>query len=214
MRDSTKAQVLAAFALVLFLSPGSDLMAQRRRGLVDVSPRSGRHGPWINFGIGAGSENYRFDSPSTYQPDDIVKPSFWIAVGGTVNPHLRLGGEINAWVNEYTDTLTLESVTESLVGGLITAQVFPVERLGLFVKGGLGISRSGTSISGGYGTGETGFAWLGGVGYEIKLARNFFLTPAVSVMHHRSSGQRGDPAGALHERVATVGVGLTFQPGR
>ncbi|PYP42318.1 MAG: hypothetical protein DMD43_03310 [Gemmatimonadetes bacterium] len=214
MRNHTKTQILAALALAFYLIPGSDLMAQRRRGLVDVSPRSDRHGAWINFGLGAGSENYRFDSPDTYQPSDIVKPSFWIAVGGTVNPHLRLGGEINAWVNEYTDTLTFDHVTESLVGGLLTAQVFPATNLGLFFKGGVGISRSGTDISGGYGTGETGFATLLGAGYEVRLARNFFLTPVVNVLYHRSNGQRGDPNGALHERVATIGVGLTFQPGR
>ena len=39
-------------------------------------------------------------------------------------------------------------------------------------------------------------------------------TPVVNVLYHRSNGQRGDPNGALHERVATIGVGLTFQPGR
>lgn len=215
MRNTMKILTLAvAFG---FLVPASDALAQRRRGLVDVSPSHERHGAWIGFGVGAGEDSYRYDADPGFG-HKITKPSFFIAGGGTVNPHLRLGGEINAWVNEYNDQVTGYNITETLIGGLITGQVYPVSKLGLFVKGGLGISRSGSSVSGGgYGTGETGFAYLYGAGYEVKLGRNFFLTPIVSVMNHRSSqGQRDNPdgLGTLRERVISLGVGLTFQPGR
>ena len=223
------AKFLGAFGAILLLIPASDALAQRRHGLVEISPRSERHGFWLTLGAGAGSENYRFDQvqvdsggqfvKGTWQPDNITKPSFWIAAGGTVNPHLRLGGEINAWVDSHFVQPSGFDVTDYLVGGLLTGQVFPGTRSGFFMKGGLGFSKSGTYIDGcGYGSGcssgETGFAWLAGLGYEVRLGRTIFLTPAANFMMHRSNGARDDPQGALHERVFTIGVGLTFQPGR
>ncbi|HEU5218798.1 MAG TPA: hypothetical protein VFU23_09070, partial [Gemmatimonadales bacterium] len=133
---------VAAAIAVVSLVPVSNVAAQHhRRGLVDISPRSERHGAWLTLGVGAGTDSYRYDADPGFG-HSLTKPSFFIAVGGTVNPHLRLGGEINAWVNPYTDDNGYY-VTESLVGGLLTAQVFPVRELGLFVKGGAGISRSG-----------------------------------------------------------------------
>lgn len=212
----TAARFFAAVTVVSILLPASTLVAQRRRGLVDVSTPNDRHGAWLSFGLGAGTDTYRYDVDSQFG-HSLTKPTFFISGGGTVNPHLRLGGEINAWVNQYTDA-TGYGITETLVGGLLTAQVYPVKDLGFFLKGGLGLSRSAAYVSGGgySGPGENGFAYLYGAGYEQKLARNFFITPLVSVMNHVSNpGNRGgDPLGALHERVVTFGVSLTFQPGR
>jgi hypothetical protein len=210
MRKTTK--ILLALGAALVLIPASDATAQRRRGLVDVSERHERHGAWLTFGLGAGRESFRLSEVPGGYSDEITKPSFWLAAGGTVNPHLRLGGEINAWVHEFDEVG--EHITESLVSGMITGQVFPIRDLGLFAKGGLGISRSGSDIAGGFGTGETGFAYLIGAGYEVRLARNFFLVPSINYLQHTSTGARNDPDGTLYERVLTIGVGLTFQPGR
>ena len=222
MRNSTKA--LTALAAVLLTIPFTEAVAQRRRGLYEVRHDSERHGFWINFGLAAGAENFRFANESgchgsigTYQRcDELFKPSLSIALGGTINPQVRLGGEINAWVYEHHNQ-DFGNVTSYLVGGLMTAQVYPVRQLGLFVKGGAGISRSGEEFSYAQGVGETGFAYLLGAGYEIKLARNFFLTPNLNLMHHVSGTAEGDDpthAGTFHERVVTIGVGLTYQPGR
>ncbi len=211
----TAMRFLAAAIAVFVLVPVPDASAQRRRGLVDVSRPHERHGAWFSFGLGAGADSYRYDVDAKFGPS-ITKPSFFLSAGGTVNPHLRLGGEINAWVNQYTDESGY-GVTESLVGGLLTGQVYPIRSLGLFVKGGVGISRSGAAVSGGgYGPAETGFAYLYGAGYELKLGRNIFISPIASVMNHRSNQGRRDvnPLGTLRERVVLFGVGLTFQPGR
>jgi len=210
MRKTTK--ILLALGAAIMLTPASDATAQRRRGLVDLSHRHERHGAWLTFGLGAGRESFRFSQVPGGYSEGVDAPSLWLAAGGTVNPHLRLGGEINAWVYEFSEAG--EDVTESLVSGMLTGQVFPIRDLGLFAKGGLGISRSGSEVEFGDGTGETGFAYLIGAGYEIRLARNFFLVPSLTMIKHRSTGARDDPDGTLHERVVTLGVGLTFQPGR
>lgn len=210
MRKTTK--ILLALGAAIVLIPASDATAQRRRGLVDVSHRNERHGAWLTFGLGAGRESFRFSRVPGGYSEGVTKPSFWLAAGGTVNPNLRIGGEINAWVNQFNEAG--ERITESLVSGMLTGQVFPIRDLGLFAKGGLGISRSGSDVAGGFGTGETGFAYLVGAGYEVRLARNFFLVPSINYLQHRSTGARDDPDGALNERVLTIGVGLTIQPGR
>lgn len=216
MRNTMK--LLTALAAVLVFLPSTRATAQRRRGLVDVSPASERHGFWLNLGVAAGGENYRYTHvPGGWQrPDgDLVKPSVAISLGGTVSPQLRLGGELNAWAWDHNDADTGFHVTDYLVGGLLVGQVYPVRRLGLFVKGGLGISRSGEAVEGGRGIGETGFAYLYGAGYEIRVSRSLFLTPTVAVMQHVSNNP-DDPLnqGSLHERVWTIGVALTIQPGR
>lgn len=229
----TTMRFFAAAVAVFTLVPASEAMAQRRRGLVEVSPFSERHGAWVSLTAGAGWDNWREENAvgcngvlGSYQRcSGLAKPSFALAVGGTVNPHLRLGGEINGWVNQYNDVATDGSpftATETLIGVMMTARVYPVRTLGLYAKGGAGISRSGTYISDGYGggyngsnVGETGFAFMYGAGYEIRLGRNVFLTPEFSVMNHQSNpgGPDIDHLGTLHERVVSFGLGLTFQPG-
>jgi len=222
MRNSTK--LLTAATAILLAVPFTSALAQRRRGLVDVSPSSDRHGFWLNLGIAAGGENYRYENAagcngkvgSYHYCDALYKPSVSLALGGTVNPNLRLGGEINGWFYEHNDP-DLGHVTSYLAAALLTGQFYPARNLGLFAKGGIGISRSGEDFSYANGTGETGFSYLVGVGYEIRLARNFFLTPGVNFMQHVSTiDPINDPdhLGTFHERVFTIGVGLTFQPGR
>ena len=205
-------KLLLAMGAAIVLIPAPTASAQRRRGLVDVSDRHQRHGAWLTFGLGAGRESFKFSNLPGGYSNEITKPSFWLAAGGTVNPHLRVGGEINAWVNQFNEAG--EQITESLVSGLLTGQVFPIRDLGLFAKGGVGISRSGSDVQGGFGSGETGFAYLIGAGYELRLARNFFLVPSLNLLQHRSTGSRDDPDGTLQERVVTLGIALTFQPGR
>ena len=205
-------KTLAALTAVVLLIPTESVLAQRRRGLADVTPPE-RHGFWLSAGAGAGWESYKFAVPGNWAPSQMA-PSVWFALGGTVNPQLRLGGELNAWVFENFDEESGFNVVESLVGGLLTAQVYPARRLGLFLKGGLGLSRSGADIEGpGGSTGETGFAALGGAGYEIRVGRNFFISPTANLLYHWS-GDRDAPDGNLRERVFTLGVAFTFQPGR
>ena len=218
----TPMRLFAAAIAISVLLPVSSATAQRRHGLIDISRPNERHGFWLTLGAGAGSENYRFTNDAgchgtvgAYQCDNNVKPSFFLALGGTVNPYLRIGGEIQGWAWDHFSTSSNEQVTSYLVGGLLTGQVYPIRNMGLFAKGGLGISRSGESFHYSGDAGETGFAYLLGAGYEVRLSRNIFLTPSVSMMRHVSTNP-GDPQnlGTFHERLVTVGVGLTIQPGR
>jgi hypothetical protein len=195
---------------ILTLLPVGEAAAQRRRGLVDVSPDHARHGFWLAVGLAAGGDSWRFSDEPEYT-ETLWKPTFSLALGGTVNPHFRLGGELKVWADEYFDEFEQVEVTESLVGALLVGQFYPSRRLGLFLKGGVGVSRSGVDVEFGEGTGETGFSTLLGAGYEARLGRNIFLTPYVDLMQHRSS-ERNQPT--LRERLVSIGVNMTFQIGR
>jgi hypothetical protein len=203
---------LVALALLAGLSTAAE--GQRRRGLVDVSPRDGRHGFWLNLGVGAGTESFRFADEDGYT-EGLTKPTLSLRLGGTVNPNLRVGAELIGWSDSYTDDLG-DQVTEYLGGLLLIGQFYPARDLGLFVKGGVGLSRSGVSVPGPFDTHEDGFAWTAGLGYEIKLSRKLFLTPTIDLMQHRSEQRdgQGGTLPALHERLVTFGVALTIQPGR
>jgi hypothetical protein len=178
--------------------------------LVDVSPDHARHGFWLSVGLAAGGDSWRFSDETEYT-ETLWKPTFSLALGGTVNPHFRLGGELKVWADEYFDEFEQVEVTESLVGALLVGQFYPSRRLGLFLKGGVGISRSGADVEFGDGTGETGFSTLIGAGYEARLGRSIFITPYIDLMQHRSSDRN---APTLHERLVSIGVNLTFQAGR
>lgn len=209
----TRKVTVSLVALALVLGTFSDAVAQRRRGLVDVTPRDGRHGFWINLGLGAGTESYRFDDEANYS-EGLTKPTFNLRLGGTVSPQLRLGAEVVAWADTRFDDG--DRVTEYLAGLLLIGQFYPARDLGLFLKGGGGFSRSGVDVVGPFDSHEDGFAWTAGLGYEIRLSRALFLTPTIDLMQHRSQqrDETGAPLPALHERLVTFGVALTIQPGR
>jgi len=209
---SKAAVSLLALALIAGLASTAD--AQRRRGLVEVTPRGGRHGFWLNLGIGAGTDSYKFADEDSYS-DGLTRPAFSIRLGGTVSPSLRLGAELTGWADTFTDDLG-ERQTQYLAGLLLIGQFYPARDLGLFIKGGAGVSRSGVDVYGPFDAHEDGFAWTAGLGYEIKLGRTLFLTPTLDLLQHRSESrdELGVSQPALYERLVTFGVALTIQPGR
>ncbi|MEO8452022.1 MAG: outer membrane beta-barrel protein [Gemmatimonadota bacterium] len=200
---------IAALSMAVAALAANSADAQRRRGLVDVSERSDRHGFWFQAGVGAGKDQFKFADENSYA-DNPTKPTFTIRMGGTVSPNFRLGGELTSYVNSFTNGAGYR--TTEYVGGLfLIGQYYPIRDAGFFIKGGGGLTRSGADVSGGQGTSEDGFGFTAGAGYEIRLGRAIYLTPTVDWFNHRS-GQQGQPD--LLEHVFSVGIGFTIQPGR
>ena len=207
---------VTALTLILAVAASQNAEAQRRRGLVDITPSSDRHGFWVSFGLGAGTESSRLE-PETSYTSGLTKPSFSLRVGGTVNPNLRLGAELTGWADRRYDSQFQENVTSYLGGLMLIGQFYPSRKAGLFLKGGAGLTRSGEAIEGpSSDLHEDGFGWTAGAGYEIKLGRSLSITPSVDLLQHRS--QIRDTEGVLlpafHDRVAMIGVALTFQSRR
>ena len=188
-------------ALALFVSPA--VAQQPPDGLVEVR-ESSRRGLWLGLGFGAGGESFDL-TPSTGYSDVLYRPTVSFRIGGTVSPHLRLGGEVLSWINEVGPAV------ESLSSALFIAQLYPFSRSGLYLKGGLGIGRNAVDFDDGYNEGDTGFAALVGAGYELRLGRRFFLNPSVDLVGHRyNNGSVGD----YRERLVNFGLGIMLQTGR
>jgi hypothetical protein len=208
---------VASLSLLLAASLTGTAGAQRRRGLVDVSSYSGeRHGFWANFGIGAGSESFKFDDTPSYS-SGLVKPAYSLRMGGTVNPNFRLGIELSGWADRHYDSQAQDNVTSYLGGLMLVGQFYPSQRAGFFLKGGVVVTRSGEDLAGpGGDLHEDGFGYTVGAGYEIKLNRSLAITPTIDLLQHRSQSrdQSGVLQPALHDRLLTFGVALTVQSGR
>ena len=211
MRSHLRRISVVAAALVLGLVARSD--AQRRRGLVDVSSDSDRHGFWLNLGVGAGREQSRFaDEPNW--TEGLTKPTGSLILGGTVNPNFRLGAQLSGWADTHFDQG--DRVTDYLAAVMLVGQFYPSRRSGFYLKGGAGFSRAGTAVDGPFDLHEDGLGWTAGLGYEIKLSRSIFVTPMAEFFQHRSEvrDDNGVRQPALYDRLMTIGVALTIQPGR
>jgi hypothetical protein len=172
-------------------------------GLVEVKEGS-RRGFWFGLGLGAGGESNDFIAGTGYS-DPFYQPTITLRAGGTVGPHLRLGGEILSWINEEADAV------ESLSSALIVAQFFPIKAAGLYLKGGLGIGRNAVEFDDGFNVGDTGIAGLVGAGYELRLGRHIYLNPAVDLVGHTYDGRAG---GSYRERLVNFGLGIVVQTSR
>lgn len=194
-----------AFLGCLVLPLGAQGRRDRDRGLVELSPEGIRGGFYFGGGLGAGRESYKFsDEPAFTEP--LTKPTVTFKLGGTPDPYVRIGGELFAWGNEETDR------TEYFSTLLGTVQFYPIQRGGLWLKGGAGLAFSGQDFDDPQflDANETGFGWSVGAGYEAQLSRSISLGPAVE-FYQGSFTRRNEPT--LTERVLNIGVQVTFQTG-
>ena len=193
--------VVAATAILLL--GGAAAAQDAPRGLVEVS-ESGRHGFWGALGVGAGGEAFDLRDGAGYS-GDLYRPTVSLRLGGTPGRYLRMGGEIQGWIDDRG------SRTESLTSVLFITQLYPAPTTGLYLKGGLGLGRSEVDFDGGFGVGDTGFAGLVGAGWEVRVGRRLYLNPAIDVIQHRYTGRGGD---RYRERIVNFGLGVLFQSGR
>ena len=194
---------IPAAVVLLFIAFGGASAQDTPRGL-SVVRESGRAGFWGGFSIGAGGEAFDLRDGAGYS-EELYRPTVSLRLGGTVNPSLRLGGEVLAWINEHDRT------TESLTSVLFVGQLYPLAATGLYLKGGLGLGRNAVDFDQGGGVGDTGFAGLLGAGWEVRMGRRWFLNPSVDVVEHRYTGRGNE---RYRERLVNFGLGVVFQSGR
>lgn len=167
MPGGARAVVLCAAALGLTV-PGAH--AQR-----PAEPAVRHQGFWIGFGLGAGL-NLDLD-------EGREGAAGYLRLGGTVNRHLLIGGELVAWAREENNvTLSQGNVTG-------TVYLYPGPTGGLFAKSGLGFGsitfETSSTTSGTTRTvtvTESGVGATFGVGYDLRLGNNFYLTPNLDVL--------------------------------
>lgn len=144
------------------------------------SPREHR-GFWISFGLGGGwnlSRNVGLDSSST------GGVASYLRLGGTLSDKVLLGGEVIGWGRSVDGAdLTRGNVN-------VTAMFYPSVQTGVYLKGGLGGASLASTVSEGNTTTtvhDEGFGATIGLGWDVRLARNFFLTPGIDFLYQRAS---------------------------
>lgn len=205
MRYSKRHPFVRSFAALLFFlgTIASSALAQRQNSqLREVSP-SDRHGLWVGLGGGVGGESFDVLHDGLGYSNTLYKPTLSLKLGGTLGPHLRLGGEASAWFDQEGRVLqTISSL-------MVIAQVYPAADAGFFLKGGAGLGRNGYDFRGGYGgQSDVGVAGDLGAGWELRAGRNFYLVPTVDVTVHSYSGRTFS---SYRERVLNFGLSLVFQ---
>ncbi len=194
---------VATAAAILFLGGAAAAAQDAPRGLVEVK-QGGRHGFWGGLGLGAGGEAFDLRDGTGYS-GDLYRPTVSLRAGGTPNRYLRLGGEIQSWIDDQGGQ------TQSLTSVLFISQLYPSPVTGLYLKGGLGLARSELDFDYGAGLGDTGFAGLVGAGWEVRVGHRLYLNPAIDLLQHRYTSRGGE---RYRERIVNIGFGVLFQSGR
>jgi hypothetical protein len=201
MRTTRRAFPLLIALVVLAVPPALAQVAPRGLALVQAGDRGGF---WGGLGVGGGGESFDVRDGLGYS-DQLYRPTVSLRLGGTVNQHVRLGGEVLSWINENGDA------TESLTSFLFIGQLYPLASSGLYLKGGAGLGRNAVDFNDGFGVGDTGFAGLVGAGWELRVGRRWYLNPVVDLVEHHYTGRGGD---AYRERLVNFGLGILFQSRR
>jgi len=148
-----------------------------------------RKGFWIGFGLGYGSLSCTGCSSTG-------GVSGYLKLGGTVSPHLLLGGETNGWtknVNGYTLTAGNAS---------FVAYYYPNPAGGFLLRAGVGLSTQSVS-QGGASASQSGLGATVGLGYDVRVAANTSITPVFNFVW-------GHPASGEHQSILQFAVGVTF----
>ncbi len=185
MKRLTVGSMLSVAAVFLLATP---VQAQRT---------ANHEGFWISFGFGAGTAlgDDAFDGDSKFGGAGFLR------MGGSPSQQLLIGGEIIGWGTDQ------DNVQIGRAALMFTAMYYPSPKGGFYLKGGAGFSGRTAEwdipVEGFTATikEEHGGIGLGaGLGYDIQLARNFFLTPALDFVY---TGTEGDGASLL---LFTVGA--------
>jgi hypothetical protein len=160
------------FGLALVFALASPLSAQEQ-------PK--HRGFWISFGVGGGwnlSRNVGAEGRSAGGGAGFIR------MGGTPSERLLLGGEIIGWGRSE------DGASLGRGNATFTAMFYPSVEAGVYLKGGIGGSSIASTVSSGNTTTtvhDGGFGATIGVGWDIRLARNFYLTPGVDFLYQRVS---------------------------
>jgi hypothetical protein len=147
-------RVAVALTLVLTLASGSALSQEAGT----------RSGFWLSFGGGGGVMN------------GLRGASFYVRMGGTPNEQVQFGAQVLNWWRDEADT-----GDDTRVSVAATAAIFPVHSSGpdrsllseWFLRAGFGIVTAQSTS----GVGPTV-----GTGIDLRLGRNFFVTPNVDMV--------------------------------
>lgn len=154
-------------------------------------------GFWISFGLGGGSAF----GDDAFEGDSKFGGAGFLRMGGTLSQQLQIGGELIGWGTDQDNTHIGRGAL------MFTTMYYPSPKGGFYLKGSAGFagrSSEREAVIGGeiatFGDDQGGIGLGAGLGFDIQLARNFFLTPALDFVY---TGTEGNGASLL---LFTVGA--------
>lgn len=176
--------LLVALALAGFAAPAQAQLTTQHR----------RNGMWFSLGLGGGwnvAKNVNGEAKSGF--------AGYIRGGGSLSPHLLLGGEAEWWYRDESSDLSLARGNLTLVG-----QYYPSLDLGGFVKLGVGLAGAELITAGGsQASWETGTGVTAGVGWDVPVGQKISLTANADFLFQRVAG--------INNTLLLFTVGVTFQ---
>ena len=167
-------ETLNATLCLLLLAGAGELSAQTREGF------------WIGFGLGWASISASCDdvTSGTGFCDAVGERqgafAAYLMAGGTLSPHLRLGGEAYNFigVRELAGGTASGDSTLTIGNNLALAlYYYPMVERGLFFKGGVGTAFYVEAKSENLDWEVWGLGLLLGAGYDLRIGRTISLTP-------------------------------------
>ncbi len=164
-----------------------------------------RQGFWIGFGLGPGSTG---EDCSSCSNDRINGAAGYLRMGGTVSPHILLGGEADFWGTSY------RGVDRTFGSGSFILVWYPSRTGAFYLKFGIG----GMTYTTDNGTNEleaTAGTGSFGLGYEFRVGRNFSVSPYLSSVasapvEFKINGQPVAAGEDITMNLFQIGVGLTW----
>ena len=175
-----KAAMFVAVCAIAAVSATETAQAQTARA---------RDGFWISGGLGYGS----LGCDGCGSREGGISGN--LSLGGTISPRFLIGVGTAGWTkSEQGARLTVAEIDARV-------RFYPQTRGNFFVTGGIGAG----SVTGSYGTlsnTETGAGAILGMGYDIRMARSYSITP-----YWNWYGMKNDNTDA---NVGQVGVAVTW----
>lgn len=166
-----------------------------------------REGFTVSFGVGAGSAGATCTNCDSGRE---TAPSLYLRLGGAARPNLILAGEINGWSKteeEIGVDVTLTVATVNFV-----AQWYPQPANGFFVSAGVGAGSMSVELKvprqGTFTDRSSGFGYQVGTGYDIRMGRNFSLTPFAT--YFGTAGGKFENSSKVDANVFHIGLGFTW----
>jgi hypothetical protein len=178
------------------LIPASQTLAQR--------PQT-REGFNLSFGFGGGSAGIDCSGCPTNRQSGTA---LFLNVGSTISRRLTLGGELNGLARSSQNE-------DDTFGSLMAvAHFYPAPAMGLFLIGGAGMtSMSLDNHVDLVNVTSTGLGAQLGAGYDIRLGRNFSLTPYASYVKGFAGMAKVNGVSAdekVTPNYAQIGLGFTW----
>jgi len=171
---------------------------------VDVEQR--HNGWWFGAGLGGGWNST--DTPDTTQGGGAG----FIRGGGTLKQWFLFGVDVAFWVKRIGTSQ--DPVWISSTNATAMAMLYPLYPLGGYLKVGVGVGIAdvveNTEVLGAIPPAhkEYGIGLTGGIGWDLRVGRNFYLTPNVDVIWNNVQNPVGTEK--VNSLAVTIALGVTW----